>query len=177
MCGIVAALGLNANQIDLNEMRESLRRVAYRGPDEFSIATNDKIALGHVRLSIVDIVGGQQPLQGDGGYLWLVGNGEIYNYKELRSELERKGCNFITNSDMEVILHLYQREGTGCLRKLDGMFAFVLLDLRRGCLFSARDRLGIKPLFFHVSEKAILIASELKSLFAFNTDWTCITFK
>jgi asparagine synthase (glutamine-hydrolysing) len=167
MCGIVAALGLNSNQINLNEMRESLRRVAYRGPDEFSIAINDNIALGHVRLSIVDIIGGQQPLQGDQGYLWLIGNGEIYNYKELRSSLEKKGINFMTNSDMEVILHLYQLEGTDCLAKLDGMFAFVLIDLRRGCLFSARDRLGIKPLFFHVSKKAILIASEIKSLFAF----------
>lgn len=144
-------------------MTDALR---HRGPDDEGFFVGPGIALGHRRLSIIDLAGGQQPLGSADGTLQLVANGEIYNYKTLRADLARGGQSFRTNSDCETIIHLYERYGDGCLRHLRGMFAFALWDGRRRRLFAARDRLGQKPFYYTVRGDALLFASEIKALLA-----------
>lgn len=143
----------------------------HRGPDAAGIYIDEPVSLAHRRLSIIDIEGGDQPMSSDDGKLVLVFNGEIYNYRELRDQLAAEGHRFRTRSDTEVILHAYQKYGTGCLDHLDGMFSFVLFDATRKQLFGARDRFGKKPLYYCASQRetgnhevTFAFASELKSL-------------
>ncbi len=136
----------------------------HRGPDETGVHINGAIGLGHCRLSIIDLAGGRQPMCNEDRSCWIVFNGEIYNFKELRQELQNMGHKFRTNSDTEVILHLYEEQGAACVNQLRGMFAFALWDARHKRLFLARDRLGQKPLVYARTKHGLLFASEIKSL-------------
>lgn len=155
MCGFVAAQG----DIDIAPLLAALR---HRGPDDSGIARFGDTSLGHRRLSIIDIAGGHQPLANEDGTIHIVFNGEIYNYQKLRSMLG--GHVFSTRTDTEVILHLYEEKGTDCVLDLDGMFAFAIYDFRNDSLFLARDRLGIKPLYYGMVGDACVFASEIKAL-------------
>lgn len=165
MCGIAGILspGLPAGDLvgAVLKMRGSLR---HRGPDDDGLFATDGIALGHTRLSIIDVNGGHQPLSNEDGTIQLVINGEIYNYKSLQQELLSRGHHLRTQSDGEVIVHLYEDEGESCLEKLEGMFAFALWDDRNKKLLLARDRFGIKPLYASVAEGTVCFASELTSI-------------
>lgn len=142
-----------------------LRAISYRGPDETGIYHSTFATLGNVRLSIIDIIGGQQPISDPTGRYWIVFNGEIFNYKELRIELESQGCFFRTQSDTEVLVQLYALYGSRCLNSLNGQFAFAIWDKQREELFMARDRVGIRPLFYNITKGVISFASEIKALF------------
>ena len=160
MCGLITYVGTDpANQIP--ETRRALCRVRHRGPDDAGVRLTEGAVAGHRRLSIIDVSGGAQPLASEDGRLVLVCNGEIYNHEQLRSQL-RHGHRFQTRSDSEVILHLYEEEGAGCVERLDGMFAFVLTDGQH--VLAARDPLGIKPLYMGRVEGGLWFASELKGL-------------
>lgn len=171
MCGIAAlyAYGADAPPADLAELRRIRDRMALRGPDgtgEWQSA-DGRVALGHRRLSIIDLRAiADQPMEHDGGRLRIVFNGEIYNYKALRDELLQKGHVFRTESDTEVILQLYDREGAEGIRRLRGMYALVLWDQKRGGMLLARDPLGIKPLYIADNGKALRVASQVKALLA-----------
>ncbi len=166
MCGI-SLIYNNNGQSPLQEQIERMTKALHhRGPDDRGIAVRGPAALGHTRLSIVDVSGGHQPMNSDDGNHAIVFNGEIYNYRELRKELEGQGQRFASQSDTEVILHLYRRMGAACVQKLRGMFAFAMHDARDNTLFIARDRLGIKPLVYSWDGTTLLAASEIKALFA-----------
>jgi asparagine synthase (glutamine-hydrolysing) len=141
----------------------------HRGPDDRGFENHvsesgDVVALGHARLSIIDLGGGRQPISNEDGSVQVVANGEIYNYAELSRSLKQRGHEFRTESDCEVIVHLWEEEGEACVERLRGMFAFVLHDRRRGVLFGARDRFGQKPLFWTRDHDGLAFASEIKSL-------------
>ena len=141
--------------------------IRHRGPDGEGVWCAPGVGLGHRRLAIIDLMGGVQPMASEDGQMVLIFNGEIYNFLEVRAELEALGHGFRTHSDTEVILHAWQRWGPECLSKLNGMFAFAIHDARRGCLFLARDRLGVKPLHYaEVSDGSVIFGSELKALLA-----------
>ncbi len=145
-------------------MRSVTSAIAHRGPDGFDHVRRDKAWLGHRRLSIIDLEGGRQPITNEDGTVWIVCNGEIYNYQDLRPGLIQKGHQFKTDSDCEVVLHLYEEEGEACLQKLRGMFAFAIWDERKQQLFCARDRLGQKPFYYARKDGSLLFASEIKAL-------------
>ncbi len=138
--------------------------LAHRGPDDAGVYSDSELALGNRRLSIIDIPGGRQPIVNEDGSLWITFNGEIYNYRELHASLAARGHRFATESDTEVILHLYEERGAKCLEDLRGMFAFAVWNKRKRRLFLARDRLGVKPLFYRVTGEGISFASELAAL-------------
>ena len=165
MCGIVGVhnLGFKAS-IDLNSLRQMMGVIRHRGPDEAGIYIDDCIGLGHTRLSIIDLESGSQPIHNEDETLWIVYNGETYNYTELREELQQKGHRFYTTSDTEVVVHLYEEYGTECLNLLNGQFAFAIWNSREQTLFMARDRLGIRPLHYAVCENRLIFGSEIKSI-------------
>lgn len=170
MCGIAGIVQANPDGADPAReaaMRRMLDALAHRGPDGEGIYHDQLATLGHRRLSIIDLAGGQQPLRNADSTILLVCNGEIYNYRELRRELERDGYQFLTHSDCEVIIALYQRHGDRLLDRLRGMFAFVLWDTKRRRLFAARDHLGQKPLYYSCDERGFACASEIKALLAY----------
>ncbi len=138
----------------------------YRGPDEFGFYLDSEIGLAHSRLSIIDLSGGKQPVHNEDKSVWVVFNGEIFNYIELREELISRGHVFYTHSDTEVLVHLYEEKGADFLPQLNGQFAIAIWDKRKEALFLARDRLGIRPLFYTSVSGQFLFASEIKSLFA-----------
>jgi asparagine synthase (glutamine-hydrolysing) len=142
------------------------RLTIHRGPDDEGLHVDGPCAIGMRRLSIIDVAGGHQPLRSPDGMLWLVCNGEIYNYRELRAELEQRGHRFLTQSDCEVILALYREVGDAFVERLNGMFGFALWDARRRRLVVGRDRLGIKPIYILQDEKRFAFASEAKALLA-----------
>jgi len=144
-------------------MNETIR---HRGPDDEGIFTGPGIGLGFRRLSIIDLAGGHQPISNEDGSIWVMLNGEIYNYLELRRELEQRGHLFATRSDTESIVHLYEEFGENCFARLRGMFAIVIWDSRQRKVILARDRIGKKPLFYCADQKQILFGSELKALLA-----------
>ncbi len=163
MCGIVALVG-KSNRSRLDAMNAVQ---AHRGPDSAGhyISDDGRVSFAMRRLSIIDLESGDQPISNQSGTITLVCNGEIYNSPELRSDLERKGHQFKTrNSDVETIVHLYEEHGTDCLRFLNGMFGFVLHDVKNNLVFGARDRVGIKPLYYWRSGGCLALASELKSI-------------
>jgi len=166
MCGIAFIFNTDNRNVDPMPIRQMVHSIKHRGPDALTQIERGSVALGHARLSIVDIKGGSQPMLSDNGRFALIFNGEIYNFKKLRSELEKQGVEFKTHSDTEVVLRLYERDGSDCLPLLRGMFAFAVHDLESGELFLARDRLGIKPLFYHWDGKRLVGGSEVKALFA-----------
>ena len=138
----------------------------HRGPDESGIYLDDWTGLGNARLNIIDLVSGTQPISDESERRWIVYNGEIFNYPELAAELSARGHTFRTRTDTEVILHLYEEEGPACLSRLNGQFAFAIWDRERRELFLARDRVGIRPLFYTITGDSLVFASEIKSLFA-----------
>ncbi len=166
MCGIAGRLEFDsARRVDAALIRRMCAVLEHRGPDDEGIWTQGPIGLGHRRLSILDLsAAGHQPMSNATGTLWIVFNGEIYNFLELRAELERAGATFRSRTDTEVILHLYEREGVECLHKLRGMFAFAIWDTRAQSLFVARDRIGVKPLCYHADARGITFASEIKAV-------------
>ncbi len=166
MCGISLifhASGATPEMARLQRMNKALR---HRGPDGDGVAISGHVGLGHTRLTIVDLQGGAQPMLTPDERYAITFNGEIYNYRELRRDLEKQHCVFTSNSDTEVLLQLYAREGAACLQKLRGMFAFAVHDRRSGEVFVARDRFGIKPLFYAWDGKTFVAASEIKAIFA-----------
>jgi asparagine synthase (glutamine-hydrolysing) len=168
MCGIAGIFSFHQNapatSAQVQKMADAIR---HRGPDDEGFYVNGNIALGHRRLAIIDLSPDRhQPMAGPDGSTWIIYNGEIYNYLELRAELSAKGHQFKSQSDTEVMLHAYQEYGPDCVRRFNGMFAFALWDARRQRLFLARDRFGIKPLYFCRTAQQLLFASEIKALLA-----------
>ena len=167
MCGIVGTLNLTKQHpIRALDLCQMLAMIRHRGPDQFGIYLDEQVGLGNARLSIIDLSTGQQPICNEDGNLWIVYNGEIFNYKELRPALEAQDHYFETNSDTEVLLHLYEEYGPACLKHLNGQYAFAIWDAREHTLFMARDRLGIRPLFYTKVQGALVFASEIKALLA-----------
>lgn len=166
MCGIAGIYHLEtAKPVDPSRVRAMLHPMAHRGPDGSGEWTAPGVGLGHLRLSIIDIEGSPQPMASDDEAVMLTYNGEIYNFRELRAELEDRGHRFRTSGDTEVIIAAWRQWGPDCLSRLNGMFAFAIHDHRRACLFLARDRLGVKPLHVaRLSDGSIAFASELKGL-------------
>lgn len=168
MCGICGIVDFNSKSNGRANVESMLRSITYRGPDESGVYHSSFATLGNVRLSIIDIGGGQQPLSDLSGRFWIVFNGEIFNYKELRKDLEDKGAVFRTMSDTEVLVQLFSVYGEKCLDLLNGQFAFAIWDKYREELFIARDRVGIRPLFFNTDNGVFSLASEIKALFRLN---------
>jgi asparagine synthase (glutamine-hydrolysing) len=164
MCGIAALL--TNDPVREPAMRRMLAALAHRGPDGEGLWADENVALGHRRLSVIDLASGAQPLHSPDGTTHLVANGEIYNYRELRRALERDGYTFLTHGDCEVIIALYQRYGERMFEHLRGMFAFVLWDSAQRTLIAARDHLGQKPLYYQHGNGAFACASEIKALLA-----------
>lgn len=166
MCGIAGIFNLT----EQGDRTESLKRMCdslrHRGPDDEGYFSDNGIGLGIRRLSIIDVRGGHQPISSEDENLWIVGNGEIYNFSSLREELVKRGHRFSTGSDIEVALHLFEQEGLSGVSRLNGMFALALWDKRRSQLSLIRDRLGIKPLYYYWDGKQLLFSSEIKALFA-----------
>ncbi len=167
MCGIVAIVN-NAGEIAEHEITDAVEALVPRGPDEQTVwFSNDRrVALGHARLSIIDLTPGIHPISTADNKLHLVHNGEFYDYERIARELESRGHKFRTKSDSEIALHLYKEMGVACLEHLRGEFAFVIWDEENETLFAARDRFGIKPLFYAENDDGLRIASEAKALFA-----------
>jgi asparagine synthase (glutamine-hydrolysing) len=167
MCGIVGKLLVdNAARVERPQIEAMLRPIAHRGPDAQGIYLGDNVGLGHARLSIIDLNTGAQPMTNEDETIWIVFNGEIYNFAALRERLQAKGHVFRSQSDTEVIIHAYEEFGPDCVKELRGMFAFAIWDMKRKRLFVARDRVGIKPLYFCKTDKAFYFASELKAIVA-----------
>ncbi|MBP2133366.1 asparagine synthase (glutamine-hydrolyzing) [Methanomicrobium sp. W14] len=165
MCGIAGHYAFLGHDVDKDLLEKMSETLVHRGPDDSGIYCDDKTGLVHRRLSIIDLTAeGKQPMTNEDGSVWLVFNGEIYNYPELRMELLEKGHVFQTKTDSEVIIHSYEEWGEECLLKFNGMWAFAVWDKNTQTLFCARDRLGIKPFYYSISEKGIIFASEIKAL-------------
>ncbi len=170
MCGIVGILNEVPTAPPSQEtIQRMLNIVRHRGPDQFGIYLDERVGLGHARLSIIDLHTGQQPISNEDGRLWIIFNGEIFNYVELRPALEKRGHRFSTTTDTEVIIHLYEEYGPACLEYLNGQFALAIWDACDQTLFLARDRLGIRPLYYTQVDKRLIFGSEIKSLLA--TPW------
>jgi asparagine synthase (glutamine-hydrolysing) len=165
MCGIAGIIDFKTGQNNKQIVERMLSAINYRGPDESGIYHSPFATIGNVRLSIIDIEGGQQPMCDMTGNYWIVFNGEIFNYPELRKDLEARGYTFMTNSDTEVLVQLYAAFGRQCLKMLNGQFAFAIWDKLKEELFIARDRIGIRPVFYNLSSGIFSFASEIKSLF------------
>jgi asparagine synthase (glutamine-hydrolysing) len=165
MCGIAGIVSADALAPDDRDRVAAMRDViAHRGPDAFGLFADQSAALGHRRLSIVDLAAGKQPLANEDETIWISFNGEIYNHADLRRELEADGHVYRTRSDTETIVHAYERWGDDCVQRLRGMFAFAIWDIRRKRLLLARDRLGIKPLYWARTGDRLIFASEIKSI-------------
>jgi len=161
MCGIAGIVGAPSPTV-LDAM---LTALDHRGPDDRGVSVSDGAGLGMTRLAIIDLVTGRQPMTSDDGTATIVFNGEIYNFRAVRADLEAHGHRFRTQSDTEVILRAWQADGEACVDRLRGMFAFAIWDARRQVLFLARDRLGKKPLYYWQDGRTLVFASEIKALF------------
>jgi asparagine synthase (glutamine-hydrolysing) len=167
MCGIAGIVNLDARRpVQPGVLNAMLHAVRHRGPEVSGVYVDGPAALGHDRLSIIDLAGGLQPIGNEDESIWIVCNGEVFNYIELRQELLARGHTFRTGSDTEIILHLYEEQGPGCLESLIGQFAIAIWDSNKRTLFLARDRLGIRPLFYAQAGNSLLFASEIKALLA-----------
>lgn len=167
MCGIAGILSLgSAPPPEQSELAAMIGCLRHRGPDGIGFFTRGRIGFAHSRLSIIDLAGGDQPIHNEDMSVWVTFNGEIFNYVELRAELEQRGHRFYTHSDTEVIVHLYEEHGDDFVTHLNGQFAIALWDTRRERLVLARDRVGIRPLFYAQHDERLVFASEVKALFA-----------
>jgi asparagine synthase (glutamine-hydrolysing) len=166
VCGIAGIVDGTGGLVDGASVHRMCQTIVHRGPDDEGIYAQGAVGLGMRRLSIIDLSGGRQPIHNEDETIWVVFNGEIYNFPELRSELEGRGHQFYTHSDTEVIVHLYEEMGAECVRKLRGMFAIALYDKRRNSLLLARDRLGKKPLHYALDRGRLLFGSEIKTILA-----------
>lgn len=164
MCGIAGIINYSGAPVEKSLISEMLNTILHRGPDGQGITAMGGMAFGHVRLSIIDLEGSPQPLTNEDGTIWVTFNGEIYNYKELREKLIQKGHQFKTNGDTETLVHLYEEYGEGMLQYLQGMFAFAIWDDNKKTTFIARDRLGIKPLYYFYDDERFVFASECKAI-------------
>jgi asparagine synthase (glutamine-hydrolysing) len=164
MCGIAGIIDLRQRPVEPALLERLSVRLVHRGPDEAGTYIRGPVALAHRRLSIIDLSSGQQPMSNEDGSVWVTFNGEIYNFQELRKELEDHGHRFASHSDTEVIVHAYEQYGADCVRHFRGMFAFAVWDERRRTLFLARDRVGKKPLFYARTPGQFVFASELQAL-------------
>lgn len=166
MCGIAGIVNLKEQQpITPNILKRMIAVQQHRGPDENGAYLDDHIGLAHARLSIIDLKDGTQPIHNKDKSLWIIYNGEVFNYPELRQELINLGHKFYTTSDTEVILHLYEEKGINCLNQLNGQFAFAIWNSNDKTLFLARDRVGIRPLFYTIQNERLYFASEIKAIF------------
>lgn len=165
MCGLVGVIQKKGRTVEHDLLAGMLSTLQHRGPDDEGFLIEGAVGLGHKRLSIIDTQCGHQPMHAE--HVSIVFNGEIYNYVELRDQLIQLGHSFQTKSDTEVILRMYLQHGEDCVARLNGMFAFLILDRRRNMVLAARDHLGIKPLYFSPRREALLFASEIKALFKF----------
>ncbi|MBW4435395.1 MAG: asparagine synthase (glutamine-hydrolyzing) [Pelatocladus maniniholoensis HA4357-MV3] len=167
MCGIVAMFS-KGEPISTEALAKATQRLSYRGPDKQCqwIAAHQQVGLGHTRLSIIDLTTGDQPITNEDSQLHVIVNGEFYDFERIQGELKQKGHRLSTHSDSEIVLHLYEEFGTQCLNHLRGEFAFILWDESKQLLFAARDRFGIKPLFYTIVGDILYLASEAKALFA-----------
>src|SRR5256712_11125477 len=167
MCGIAGIVKRDpretVDEARLKRMRDVLR---HRGPDGEGLLLDGPVGLGHRRLAIIDVAGGPQPMANEDESIWIVLNGEIYNHAALRPGLMARGHRYRTRSDAETILHLYEEEGEHCVKRLQGMFAFAIWDRAHHRLLLARDRLGIKPLYYALTDQEPGFASEIKAILA-----------
>src|SRR6185436_9659830 len=167
MCGIAGIVSLNLQDtIDDSRLRRMRDVITHRGPDGEGMWIDQGVGLAHRRLAIVDVAGGHQPMSNEDGSVWITFNGEIYNHADLRPGLEARGHRYATRSDTETIVHLYEEYGDRCVEHLRGMFAFAIWDRRQQRVLIARDRLGIKPLYYAVTDRELLFGSEIKTLLA-----------
>jgi len=165
VCGIAGIVHFDSsNPVSSRALQEMCDALTHRGPDDSGTYVNKGVGLGMRRLSIIDLSTGHQPITNEDGTIWIVFNGEIYNYQELRRQLETRGHQLKTTTDTEVIIHLYEDHGEECVHFLRGMFAFAIWDDRQQALLLARDRLGIKPLYYSQTPRRLMFASELKAL-------------
>src|SRR5215468_5558885 len=162
MCGIAGLLSLGGKPVSQEEVESMCDAMVHRGPNDAGYYAGTEAVIGMRRLSIIDIDGGHQPVHNEDRTVWVVFNGDIYNFKTLRTSLERAGHRFYTETDTEVIVHLYEQYGASCVDRMRGMFAFAVWDDRRKTLLLARDRLGIKPLFYTIVDGRLAFGSELK---------------
>lgn len=165
MCGISGTLHFDGKPIDPNILRRMTNIISHRGPDDSGDYITGPIGLGHRRLAIIDISSAaKQPMPNEDGSVWIVCNGEIYNFLDLRCTLVKKGHIFRSASDTETIVHAYEEWGTDCLRHLNGMFGFGLWDASKQLLWLVRDRIGVKPLFYSHSRSFLIFGSEIKAI-------------
>jgi asparagine synthase (glutamine-hydrolysing) len=167
MCGICGIFHTNrAQRVERSALAEMNRRIVHRGPDDDGFFVEGNVGLAMRRLSIIDLQTGHQPITNEDETVWIVYNGELYNHQELRRDLEARGHTYRTKSDTETIVHLYEEYGRDCVKYLRGMFAFAIWDRQKRKLFVARDRLGIKPLYYRYDGKTLLFGSEMKAILA-----------
>ena len=166
MCGIAGIVRWDGRPVLEHEVRDMCGAMVHRGPDDEGVFIGDGVGLGQRRLSIIDLESGHQPMSNEDGSVWIVFNGEIYNYEELRRDLLENGHTFRTHGDTETIIHLYEDMGARCVERLRGMFAFCIWDTRRRQVLLARDRMGIKPLYYAEHKGELLFSSALKPLLA-----------
>jgi asparagine synthase (glutamine-hydrolysing) len=164
MCGVVGILEFSDRTPSSRDVELMTGRLQHRGPDGQGVHIHGPVALGHRRLSIIDLVSGSQPMTNEDGQVWITYNGELYNFSELRTELKSAGHTFRTSSDTEIIVHAWEEWGEACVERFRGMFAFAIADYRRRVVFLARDHLGIKPLYYFQTRQRMAFASELQAL-------------
>jgi asparagine synthase (glutamine-hydrolysing) len=169
MCGICGIFHRDpALRVERDTLRQMNQRIVHRGPDDEGLYVEGNVGLAMRRLSIIDVKTGHQPIANEDESVWIVYNGELYNHLELRKDLEARGHHYRTRSDTETIVHLYEEHGRDCVKYLRGMFAFAIWDRRRRSLFITRDRLGIKPLYYHYDGDRLLFGSEIKTILAYS---------
>ena len=167
MCGICGIVNFDKNcGVDERILTKMMDVITHRGPDDGGLYIKNNVGLGFRRLSIIDLSTGHQPIPNEDKTIWINHNGEIYNFKELKEDLLEKGHKFRTNSDSEVVLHLYEEYGSNCINMLRGMFGIIIFDQNKNEILIARDRLGIKPIYYYIDDKKLLYGSELKSITA-----------
>ena len=168
MCGVAGIIKFRGARVDREPLERMIATLDHRGPDAREVYLSGEAGLAHARLSIIDLESGGQPMLSADGRFSITFNGEIFNYVELREELIHKGHRFVTRSDTEVILHLYQEEGDSCVERLNGQWAFAIWDAAQHRLFLSRDRMGVRPLFYTTTAEEFLFASEIKALLAYS---------
>ena len=172
MCGIAGMVAsANGRRVDEATIHRMCDMIIHRGPDDEGLLVKDGAGLGMRRLSIIDLAGGHQPLFNEDKSAWIVFNGEVYNFQDLRPDLEARGHRFRTHSDTETIIHLYEEYGSECVQKLRGMFAFAIYDEKKHALLIARDRLGKKPLHYALVDGNLYFASEINRSWRLRRSW------